>query len=93
MLATVFSCAVIGLAGELVEVEVDITRGNVPNTMIVGLPDAAVQESKERVRAAIRNSGLTYPFNSRVTVNLAPAGLVQRNGLAHQRGVRTPAMA
>lgn len=73
MLARVLSCAVIGLDGELVEVEVDISRGQQPTTMIVGLPDAAVQESKERVRSAVRNSGLTYPFNSRITVNLAPA--------------------
>lgn len=73
MLARVFSCAVIGLDGELVEVEVDISRGSLPTTTIVGLPDAAVQESKERVRTAIKNSGLTWPAGSRVTVNLAPA--------------------
>lgn len=75
MLAKVYSCALIGLEGELVDVEVDITRAEMPNTAIVGLPDTAVQESKERVRAAIRNSGLTWPFNSRVIVNLAPADL------------------
>lgn len=76
MLARVSSCAVVGLEGEIVEVEVDITRGSgEPRTIVVGLPDAAVQESKERVRSAIRNSGLTYPFNSKVTVNLAPADL------------------
>ncbi len=72
MLARVFSCGVVGLDGELIDVEVDISRAAQPNTTIVGLPDVAVQESKERIRAAIRNSGLTYPFNSRVTVNLAP---------------------
>ncbi len=75
MLARVFSCAVIGLDGELVEVEVDISRAEMPSTTVVGLPDTAVQESKERVRAAIRNSGLTPPFNSKVIVNLAPADL------------------
>ena len=75
MLAKVYSCALIGLEGELVDVEVDITRAELPNTAIVGLPDTAVQESKERVRAAIRNSGLTWPFNSRIIVNLAPADL------------------
>ncbi len=74
MLARVHSCAVVGLEGELVEVEVDIARGQ-PQTTIVGLPDTAVQESRERVRAAIRNSALTWPFNSRITVNLAPADL------------------
>ncbi|MCC7365321.1 MAG: YifB family Mg chelatase-like AAA ATPase [Dehalococcoidia bacterium] len=75
MLAKVLSCAVIGLEGELVEVEVDIARAQEPRVTVVGLPDAAVQESKERVRAAIKNSGLTYPHGSRVTVNLAPADL------------------
>jgi magnesium chelatase family protein len=76
VLAKVYSCALIGLDGELVEVEVDITRAQLPRTTIVGLPDAAVQEAKERVRGAIRNGGLTWPFNSSVTVNLAPANLV-----------------
>ena len=75
MLARVCSCAVVGLDGELVDVEVDITRAQQPHTAIVGLPDAAVQESRDRVRAAIRNGGLTWPFNSRITVNLAPADL------------------
>ena len=75
MLAKVYSCALIGLEGELVEVEVDISRAQLPNTAIVGLPDAAVQEAKERVRAAIRNGGLTWPFNTRIVVNLAPADL------------------
>ncbi len=73
MLAKVLSCAVIGLEGAIVEVEVDISRG-LPSLTIVGLPDAAVQESRERVRSAIKNSGLVYP-GSRVTVNLAPADL------------------
>jgi magnesium chelatase family protein len=73
MLAKVFSCAVIGLEGALVEVEVDIARG-LPALNLVGLPDAAVQESKERVRSAIRNSGTTFPME-RITVNLAPADL------------------
>ncbi|HVA08399.1 MAG TPA: magnesium chelatase domain-containing protein [Acidimicrobiales bacterium] len=75
MLARVLSCAVIGLDGELVEVEVDISRGALPTTTIVGLPDAAVQESKERVRSAVRNSGLSWPTGSRLTVNLAPADI------------------
>ena len=75
MLAKVYSCAVIGLEGELVDVEVDITRAEMPSTTVVGLPDTAVQESRERVRAAIRNSGLIWPFNSRIIVNLAPADL------------------
>ncbi len=73
MLAKVSSCAVIGLEGAIVEVEVDTGRG-LPSLTIVGLPDAAVKESGERVRAAIKNSGLVYP-GGRVTVNLAPADL------------------
>lgn len=73
MLAKVYSCAVIGLEGQIVEVEVDTARG-LPSFTLVGLPDAAVKESGERVRAAIKNSGLMMPGN-RVTVNLAPADL------------------
>ena len=76
MLAKVLSCAVIGLDGELIDVEVDITRGQLPTTTIVGLPDTAVQESKERVRSAVRNSGLSWPNGTRITINLAPADLV-----------------
>src|SRR3990172_2813951 len=73
MLAKVDSCAIIGLDGEIVEVEVDISQG-LPAFAIVGLPDTAVQEAKERVRSAIRNSGHNFP-NQRITVNLAPADL------------------
>ncbi len=73
MLAKVQSCAVIGLEGALVEVEVDISNGLAAFT-IVGLPDAAVNESRERVRSAIKNSGGLFPYK-RITVNLAPADL------------------
>jgi magnesium chelatase family protein len=73
MLAKVRSCAVVGLEGALVEVEVDIADG-MASFMMVGLPDAAVNEAKERVRAAIKNSGCSFPFK-RITVNLAPADL------------------
>lgn len=74
MLAKVLSCALIGLEGELVEVEVDVTQAQIPSFTIVGLPDTAVQEAKERVRAAIRNSG-ARDMPRRVVVNLAPADL------------------
>jgi len=74
MLAKVLTGAVVGLDGALVEVEVDIAPGGMPNFLVVGLPDAAVQEARERVRAAIRNSGLSFPMR-RITVNLAPADL------------------
>jgi magnesium chelatase family protein len=73
MLASVTSCAVVGLEGALVQVEVDISRG-LPSWTLVGLPDAAVRESGERVRSAIKNSGLRFP-QGRLTVNLAPADL------------------
>ena len=73
MLAKANTCAVIGLEGALVEVEVDIGHG-LPAFTIVGLPDAAVNEAKERVRAAIKNSGGSFPLR-RITVNLAPADL------------------
>lgn len=74
MLAKVLSCAIVGLEAEVVEVEVDIIKGY-PNFALVGLPDAAVRESRDRVHAAIKNSGLTFPGNKRITVNLAPADL------------------
>jgi len=73
MLAKVRSGAIVGLDGAIVEVEVDISSG-LPSFTIVGLPDAAVQEARERVRAAIRNSGGTFPMK-RIVVNLAPADL------------------
>jgi len=73
MLAKVYSCAVIGLEAAIVEVEVDTTNG-LPSFVVVGLPDAAVQESRERVQAAIRNAGFPFPMK-RLTVNLAPASL------------------
>lgn len=73
MLAKVNSCAVVGLDGVLIEVEVDVGSGK-PGVVLVGLPDAAVQESRERVRSAIRNSGGRVPFG-KITVNLAPADI------------------
>ena len=73
MLARVFTCAVIGLNGVVVEVEVDLTQG-FPGMTIVGLPDAAVQESRERVQAAVRNAGVPFP-RKRLVVNLAPAAV------------------
>lgn len=73
MLAKVLTCAVVGLEGELVEVEVDISQG-LPAFNIVGLPDAIVQEARERVRVAIKTSGCEFPYR-RITVNLAPGDL------------------
>src|SRR6185369_613356 len=65
------TAVITGLRGELVRVEVDVAPG-LPACHIVGLPDAALSEARERVRGAIRNSGFDYPA-SRITVNLAPA--------------------
>ncbi len=73
MLAKVHSCAVLGINGIPLEIEVDIADG-LPAFDIIGLPDASVREAKERVRAAVRNCGFSFPY-SRVTVNLAPADL------------------
>jgi len=74
MLSKVNSCAVIGLDGEIVDVEVDIVNLGLPKFAVVGLPDAAVQEARERVMSAIRNSGLQFPTH-KITVSLAPADL------------------
>ena len=74
MLARVVSAAVVGLDAVPIEVEVDIASQGLPSFTIVGLPDKAVEEAKERVRSAIRNSGADFPAK-RITVNLAPADL------------------
>jgi len=71
MVATAISCAVQGLSGVPVTVEVDVANG-LPSFTIVGLTDRAIQEARERVRAAVRNAGFDFP-QRRVTVNLAPA--------------------
>ncbi|MBP6788661.1 MAG: hypothetical protein KA170_13810, partial [Candidatus Promineofilum sp.] len=73
MLAKVLSAAIVGLEAELVAVEVDIVNGQ-PYFALVGLPDAAVRESRDRVYSAVKNSGLNFPLH-RITVNLAPADL------------------
>ena len=73
MLATVHSCATTGLDGVVVDVEVDISNG-LPAHTVVGLPDTAVQEARERTRSAIRNSGAIFP-DRRLTINLAPADI------------------
>ena len=73
MLARAVTCAVVGLEGFVVQVEVDISPG-LPQFTVVGLPDAAVKEARERVRAAIRNSGCEFPMR-RITANMAPADL------------------
>ncbi|MCS6896730.1 MAG: YifB family Mg chelatase-like AAA ATPase [Nitrospira sp.] len=73
MLAKVTSAALVGLDAHLVDVEVDIA-GGLPQFSVVGLPDATVRESRDRVRSALKNSGFHFPAK-RITVNLAPAGI------------------
>ncbi len=86
MLSRVQSCAIWGLDGVLIDVETDIGQG-LPGITIVGLPDAAVQESRERVQAAIRNSGLLFP-RKRMIINLAPAA-VRKEGPAYDLPIAT----
>ncbi|MCL4338577.1 YifB family Mg chelatase-like AAA ATPase [Patescibacteria group bacterium] len=74
MLAKVISGATLGLESVPVTVEVDISTHSLPSFTIVGLPSKSVEESKERVRAAIKNSGAEFPAH-RITINLAPADL------------------
>ncbi|MGC8778904.1 MAG: magnesium chelatase domain-containing protein, partial [Candidatus Caldatribacteriaceae bacterium] len=73
MLAKILSATTWGIEARVVEVEVDVGAG-LPAFQIVGLPDTAVQEARERVRSAIKNSGFSFPAQ-KVTVNLAPAFL------------------
>lgn len=79
LIAKVRGATVLGVEGFLVDIEVDISRG-LPGFEIVGLPDAAVRESRQRVRAAMKNSGFAFPLQ-RITVNLAPAD-VRKSGPA-----------
>lgn len=73
MIFKVKSCALYGISGYIVDVEIDLSNG-LPGFDVVGLPDAAVKESRERVRAAIKNSDYQFP-QKRITVNLAPADI------------------
>ncbi len=73
MLAKVYSCALLGVDGIPLEVEVDLS-GGLPAFDLIGLPDPSVREARERVRSAIKNSGFEFPLR-RITVNLAPADI------------------
>lgn len=74
MLSKALSAYVLGIDAHLVEVEVDIASKGLPFFSMVGLPDAAVKESRDRVKAALKNIGFTFPLKQ-ITVNLAPADL------------------
>src|SRR5262245_65267905 len=80
MLAKVFSSAVLGIDAYIVCLEV-VVASDLPSFAVVGLPDASVKESRERVKAAVQNSGLDFPVR-RITVNLAPAD-IRKEGSAY----------
>src|SRR5690554_2615036 len=73
MFARVCGCTIVGIEGRMVDVEVYLSS-QLPSFDIVGLPDAAVREARDRVRAAVKNSGFRFP-PQRIIVNLAPADL------------------
>ncbi|MFP4322215.1 MAG: YifB family Mg chelatase-like AAA ATPase [Anaerolineales bacterium] len=91
MLAKTYACEVFGLEGVPIDVEVDFNPKGLPAFVVVGLPDAAVQESRERVRAAINNSGLRFPMK-RFVVNLAPADL-RKEGPAYDLALAVGCLA
>ena len=78
-LSLVQSRALLGLEAVQVTVEVHMANG-LPSFTLVGLADVEVKEARERVRCAIQNSGLEFPHNKRITVNLAPADLPKDSG-------------
>ncbi len=78
MIAKTHTCSLLGIDAVLVEVEVDLASG-LPSFSNVGLPDNIVKESKDRVKAAIQNSGYPFPFD-KITVNLAPAAIKNERG-------------
>lgn len=80
MLSRVYAATTVGLDGVLIKVEVDVAERGFPTFTIVGLPSKAIEESKERVRAAIKNSGFEMP-DSKIVVNLAPADIPKEGSL------------
>ena len=90
VLARTHAAALVGIETHLVEVQVDVGLG-MPQTSVVGLPEAAVRESKDRVRAAIRNAGYDYPLG-RITVNLAPASM-RKDGAAYDLAIAVAILA
>jgi magnesium chelatase family protein len=75
MLSKVISAAVKGIEAHLLEIEVDLTRRGMPSVVIVGLPDTAVKESRDRIVTAFANTGYKFPSQSKLTINLAPADI------------------
>ncbi|MDQ7027729.1 MAG: YifB family Mg chelatase-like AAA ATPase [Anaerolineae bacterium] len=92
MLAITHACALVGLDGQMIEVQVDFNpRAGLPSFTIVGLPDSAVRESRERVRAAIKNSRLRFPGKAYI-VNLSPAD-IPKHGPAYDLAIAVGALA
>src|SRR5690348_18089381 len=81
MLYKTLSAAVFGIDAYLVEVEVDVGSARMNDFNVVGLPDNAVKESRERIKSALRNCGIEFPYGQGVTINLAPAD-VKKEGSA-----------
>ena len=75
MLSKVISAFVKGIEANLLEIEVDISKGGMPSIVIVGLPDAAVKESRDRIKTAFSNTGYKFPSQNKLTINLAPADI------------------
>ena len=75
MITKIFTASTLGLQAQLIEVEIDLGH-SLPGIVVVGLPDKAVQESKERIRAALKQSGFEFPVG-KITVNLAPADIIK----------------
>src|SRR5712671_8213093 len=86
MPSKVYSAAVVGVEAFEVEIEVHAGWGNTDKIAVVGLPDAAVKESKDRVTSAISNSSFRWPYGKRITINLAPADKAVHR--SRQRSVR-----
>ena len=71
-LGKVKSVALYGIEAYVLEIEIYVTGGQLPSTVVIGLPDAAVKECRDRVKAALKTSGYRYPLKN-ITINLAPA--------------------
>jgi magnesium chelatase family protein len=74
MLAKVYSTSLVGLEAREIQIEVESNLG-IPHHVMLGLPDAAVKESKQRIESAINNSGFEFPVDRKLTINLAPADI------------------
>lgn len=79
MLAVIEAAAIFGIEAYGVRVEVNVAQATVPQFSIVGLPDTAVQESRERVRTAIRNSGYSFPFDKRIIIRATVSAVFPRD--------------